>query len=62
MATIIEFPANAALRPSRSATPQEPMGTIMILPVVRIERETTTTNDDRGPCEGAAPNRRRRRR
>jgi hypothetical protein len=61
MATIIEFPANAALRPSRSATSPEPMGTVLILPVVRIERETTT-NDDRGPCEGAAPNRRRRRR
>ncbi|WP_407159806.1 hypothetical protein [Bradyrhizobium sp. STM 3557] len=62
MATIIEFPANAALRRSRAGTPQETMGTIVILPVVRIERETTTTNDDRGPREGAAASRRRRRR
>ena len=63
MATIIEFPANAASRRSRSGTSQETMGTILILPVVRIERETaTTTNDDRGPREGAAPSRRRRRR
>ncbi|MBV9460040.1 MAG: hypothetical protein JO141_21350 [Bradyrhizobium sp.] len=62
MATIIEFPANAASRRSRSGTSQETMGTILILPVVRIERETTTTNDDRDPREGAAPSRRRRRR
>ena len=62
MATIIEFPANAASRRSRSGTSQETMGTIVILPVVRIERETTTSNDDRGPREGAAPSRRRRRR
>jgi hypothetical protein len=62
MATIIEFRANAASRRSRSAASQEPMGTIVILPVVRIERETSTTTDDRGPREGAAPSRRRRRR
>lgn len=64
MATIIEFPANAASRRSRSGTSREAMGTIVILPVVRIERETTnnTTSDDRGPREGTAPSRRRRRR
>lgn len=64
MATIIEFPANAASRRSRPGPSQETMGTIVILPVVRIERETTTdaTSDDRGPREGAAPSRRRRRR
>ena len=63
MATIIEFPANAASRRSRSGTSQETMGTILILPVVRIVREITdTTSDDRGPREGAAPSRRRRRR
>jgi hypothetical protein len=62
MATIIEFPADAASRRSRSAAPHEAMGTILILPVVRIERETTDTSDDRGPREGAAPSRRRRRR
>jgi hypothetical protein len=38
------------------------MGTIVILPVVRIEREISSTTDDRGPREGAAPSRRRRRR
>jgi hypothetical protein len=64
MATIIEFPANAASRRSRSGASREAMGTIVILPVVRIERETTTntTSDDRGPREGTAQSRRRRRR
>jgi hypothetical protein len=44
------------------------MGTVVILPVVRIERQLSTdkantdTSDDRGPREGAAPSRRRRRR
>jgi len=62
MATIIEFPADLArrARPAMTGAPQEGRGTILILPVVRIERESTT--DDRGPCEGAAPSRRRRRR
>ena len=62
MATIIEFPADAVSRRPRAGTSQEGMGTILILPVVRIERETTGTSDDRGPREGAAPSRRRRRR
>ena len=39
MATIIDFPANAASRRSRPGPSQETMGTIVILPVVRIERE-----------------------
>jgi len=38
------------------------MGTILILPVVRIERETGETDGGRGPEEGTAPGRRRRRR
>jgi hypothetical protein len=62
MATIIQFPADAALRRPRSGASQETMGTILILPAVRIERETNGTSDDRGPQEGAAPSRRRRRR
>ena len=40
----------------------EGMGTVLILPVVRIERETTETGGGRGPEEGTAPGRRRRRR
>ena len=65
MATIIEFPADAASRRLGSTldgAPREGMGTILILPVVRIERDTDETNGDRGPEEGTAPGRRRRRR
>ena len=64
MGTIIEFPADASSRRpgSRIAAPQDGMGTILILPVVRIERETDGTSGGSGPEEGAAPGRRRRRR
>jgi hypothetical protein len=64
MGTIIEFPADAASRRLGSATTggHEGMGTVLILPVVRIERENDGTSGDRGPQEGAAPGRRRRRR
>ena len=65
MATIIEFPAGAASRRLGSTldgAPREGMGTILILPVVRIERDTDETSGDRGPEEGTAPGRRRRRR
>ena len=37
-------------------------GTVLILPVVRIEREIDETSGGRGPEEGAAQGRRRRRR
>ena len=63
MGTIIEFPADAASRrPGIDGAPREGMGTVLILPVVRIEREAVETGDGRGPEEGAAPGRRRRRR
>lgn len=72
MATIIEFPLDTARRArsvARGAPPlplspmsQQGMGTVLILPVVRIERQINDTTDDRGPREGAAPTRRRRRR
>ena len=42
--------------------PREGLGTVLILPVVRIERAASETGDGRGPEEGAAPRRRRRRR
>ncbi|MGD0851645.1 hypothetical protein, partial [Bradyrhizobium sp.] len=61
MGTIIEFPADAASRrlgPTMDGAPREGMGTILILPVVRIEREP----DESGPEAGTAPGRRRRRR
>ena len=65
MGTIIEFPADAASRRLGSATdgsPQEGKGTVLILPVIRIERQVEETAGDRGPEEGTAPGRRRRRR
>jgi hypothetical protein len=65
MGTIIEFPADAASRRRGSAVDSASgvgMGTVLILPVVRIERESDGTSDGRGPQEGAAPGRRRRRR
>jgi hypothetical protein len=65
MSTIIEFPADAASRrpgSTMNGAPREGMGTILILPVVRIERVPDETSGGRGPQEGAAPGRRRRRR
>ena len=65
MGTIIEFPADAASRRlgiTMDGAPREDMGTLLILPVVRIEREADGTDGGRGPEEGTAPGRRRRRR
>jgi hypothetical protein len=65
MGTIIEFPAHAASRRPGSTmdgAPREGMGTILILPVVRIERAPDESSGGRGPEEGTAPGRRRRRR
>jgi hypothetical protein len=65
MGTIIEFPADAASRRLGSTVdgaPEEGTGTVLFLPVIRIERQLEETSGDRGPEEGAAPGRRRRRR
>jgi len=65
MGTLIEFPADAASRrlgSTMDAAPREGSGTILILPVIRIEREPEETSGGRGPEEGTAPGRRRRRR
>jgi len=62
MGTIIDFPADAASRrlgSTMDGAPRKGMGTLLILPVIRIERET---DGGRGPEEGKAPGRRRRRR
>jgi hypothetical protein len=45
-----------------AATPHTETGTVLILPVVRIERVADETSGDRGPEQGTAPGRRRRRR
>ena len=65
MGTIIEFPADAASRrlgSTMDGAPRDGLGTVLILPVIRIEREAGETGDGRGPEEGTAPGRRRRRR
>ena len=65
MGTIIQFPADAASRrpgAAMDAAPRDGLGTVLILPVVRIEREVGKIEDGRGPEEGTAPRRRRRRR
>ena len=65
MGTIIEFPADAASRrlgTTMDGVPREGLGTVMILPVVRIERQSEETSGGSGPEEGTAPGRRRRRR
>jgi hypothetical protein len=64
MGTIIEFPADAALRRlgSTLVAAREGMATIVILPVVRIERHADETSGGSGPEQGTAPGRRRRRR
>lgn len=65
MGTIIEFPADAASRrlgSTMDGVPQEQKGTVLILPVIRIERQVEESSGDRGPEEGTAPGRRRRRR
>jgi hypothetical protein len=65
MSTIIEFPADAASRrpgSSLNGAPREGMGTVLILPVVRIERTLDDARSGGGPEEGTAPGRRRRRR
>jgi hypothetical protein len=65
MGTIIEFPADAALRRPGSTmdgAPRDGLATVLILPVVRIEREAVETGGGRGPEAGTAPGRRRRRR
>ena len=63
MGTIIEFPADAASRRLGSTMDGAPReGTILILPVVRIERDPDETSGGGGPEVGTAPGRRRRRR
>ena len=52
MGTIIEFPADAASRrlgSTMDGAPRDGLGTVLILPVVRIERTAVETGDGRGP-------------
>jgi hypothetical protein len=62
MGTIIEFPPSRRLGSTTEFAPLETAATVLILPVVRIERHTDETSGDRGPEQGTATGRRRRRR
>jgi hypothetical protein len=65
MGTIIEFPADAASRRLASSihgASAGDMGIVLILPVVRIERDSDGTSGGSGPEEGADSGGRRRRR
>jgi hypothetical protein len=62
MGIIIDFPASRWAGSTMDAAPREGMGTVLILPAVRIDRQTDETSGGRGPEQGAAPGRRRRRR
>jgi len=62
MGTIIEFPAGRRPGSPGDLAPLPDTGMILILPVIRIERETEETSGGRGPEQGTAPGRRRRRR
>jgi hypothetical protein len=61
MGIIIDFPASRWAGPAMDAAPRDGMGTVLILPVVRIDRQADETGGS-GPEEGTAPGRRRRRR
>jgi hypothetical protein len=65
MGIVIEFPAGTASRrlgSTMDVAPRQGLGTVLILPVVRIERHTDESKGGSGPEEGTAPGRRRRRR
>lgn len=63
MGTVIAFPADAVgrLDTRRALTPRLGQATVLILPVIRIDRHRDG-NDGNGPKEGTAAGRRRRRR
>ncbi|WP_084305950.1 hypothetical protein [Bradyrhizobium sp. ARR65] len=62
MGTIIEFPASRRPGSPAEFAPRETAGTVVILPVIRIERQTEETSGGSGPQQGTATGRRRRRR
>jgi hypothetical protein len=65
MGNIIKFPADANARRlgvDVALQPRKSSAQILILPVIRIERHIDDRTDGRGPEEGTAPSRRRKRR
>ena len=64
MGTVIAFPADAASRLGSTVnrSSDQMRGTVVILPIIRIDRETDETSGGSGPEQGTAAGRRRRRR
>lgn len=62
MGTIIEFPVSRRSGSPDDVAPLAEKATVVILPVIRIERETDESRGGRGPEQGTAQGRRRRRR
>ena len=64
MGTVIAFPADAASRLGSTVnrSSDQMRGMVVILPVIRIDRETDETSGGSGPEQGTAAGRRRRRR
>lgn len=64
MGTVIAFPASLAPRPGSTVDRSlgRMTGPVVILPVIRIDRKADETSGERGPEEGTAAGRRRRRR
>ena len=64
MGTVVEFPVGAAARregESAYQTSREGSATVVILPIIRIERYAEETRGDSGPNEGTTGRRRKRR-
>jgi hypothetical protein len=64
MGMVVEFPAGATPRrlPVAGVSSRESMGTVVILPVIRIERHEGGACDGGGTAEGSPSGRRRKRR
>ena len=64
MGLVVEFPAEAAQRrqPATDMARQEGMGTVLILPVIRIERHERDIFGGGGGSEQGSPSGRRRKR
>jgi hypothetical protein len=64
MGTVVEFPVGAAARregESAYQVPRQGSATVVILPVIRIERYAEETRGDSGPNERTTGRRRKRR-
>jgi len=61
MGHVIDFPVEQRLL-ARPVSADAATGTVIILPVIRVERAPEVPTDDVAPGSGTAPGRKRRRR